>query len=87
MHQVETFLEIFLETIFYNGLDYLFDFLLCKCAFNITIVSYYEDWRIKENKPNEKRVALTPSAVTKIKKLGYEISIERTQEHYLIFLI
>ena len=31
---------------------------------------------LKENKPNEKRVALTPSAVTKIKKLGYEISIE-----------
>ena len=32
---------------------------------------------LRENKPNEKRVALTPSAVTKIKKLGYEISIER----------
>ena len=31
---------------------------------------------LKENKPNEKRVALTPSAVTKIKKLGYEVSIE-----------
>ena len=31
---------------------------------------------LKENKPNEKRVALTPSAVTKIKKLGYEIRIE-----------
>ena len=31
---------------------------------------------LKENKPNEKRVALTPSAVTKIKKLGYEICIE-----------
>ena len=27
---------------------------------------------LKENKPNEKRVALTPSAVTKIKKLGYK---------------
>ena len=32
---------------------------------------------LKENKSNEKRVALTPSAVTKIKKLGYDISIER----------
>ena len=32
---------------------------------------------LKENKPNEKRVALTPSAVTKIKKLGYDIIIER----------
>ena len=31
---------------------------------------------LKENKPNEKRVALTPSAVTKIKKLGHEVSIE-----------
>ncbi len=31
---------------------------------------------LKENKPNEKRVALTPSVVTKIKKLGYEVSIQ-----------
>ena len=31
---------------------------------------------LKENKPNEKRVALTPSAVSKIKKLGYDIFIE-----------
>ena len=31
---------------------------------------------LKENKPNEKRVALTPSAVTKIKKLGYDISLQ-----------
>ena len=31
---------------------------------------------LKENKLNEKRVALTPSAVTKIKKLGYDIHVE-----------
>ena len=31
---------------------------------------------LKENKPKEKRVALTPSVVTKIQKLGYEVSIE-----------
>ena len=31
---------------------------------------------LKEDKPNEKRVALTPSTVSKIKKLGYDISIE-----------
>ena len=32
---------------------------------------------LKENKQNEKRVALTPSIVKKIKKLGYDVSIER----------
>ena len=31
---------------------------------------------LKENKSKEKRVALTPSTVTKIKKLGYDIHIE-----------
>ena len=31
---------------------------------------------LKEDKPNEKRVALTPSTVSKIRKLGYDISIE-----------
>ncbi len=31
---------------------------------------------LKEDKANEKRVALTPSTVSKIKKLGYDISIE-----------
>ena len=31
---------------------------------------------LKENKLNEKRVALTPSTVSKIKKLGYDIFIE-----------
>ena len=34
---------------------------------------------LKENKPNEKRVALTPSAVTKIKKLAYEICIDSSE--------
>ena len=32
---------------------------------------------LKENKQNEKRVALTPSIVKKIKNLGYDVSIER----------
>ena len=32
---------------------------------------------LKENKSKEKRVALTPSTVTKIKKLGHDITIER----------
>ena len=31
---------------------------------------------LKEDKPNEKRVALTPATVSKIRKLGYDISIE-----------
>ena len=32
---------------------------------------------LKENKPNEKRVAITPSSISKIKKLGYDIYIEQ----------
>ena len=32
---------------------------------------------LKENKLNEKRVRLTPSIVIKIKKLGYDVSVER----------
>ncbi len=31
---------------------------------------------LKENKKNEKRVAITPSSISKIKKLGYDIFIE-----------
>ncbi len=31
---------------------------------------------LKENKPNEKRVAITPASISKIKKLGYDIFIE-----------
>ena len=31
---------------------------------------------LKENKENEKRVAITPSSISKIKKLGYDIFIE-----------
>ena len=42
---------------------------------------------LKEDKPNEKRVALTPSTVSKIRKLGYDISIETMRDCYLIFLI
>ena len=32
---------------------------------------------LKENKPNEKRVAITPSSISKIKKLGYDVYIEQ----------
>ena len=32
---------------------------------------------LKENKQNEKRVSLAPSVITKIKKLGYEVAIQR----------
>ena len=32
---------------------------------------------LKENKPNEKRVAITPSSISKIKKLGYDVFIEQ----------
>ena len=39
---------------------------------------------LKENKPNEKRVALTPSAVTKIKKLGFEINISKKAKEFLV---
>ena len=31
---------------------------------------------LKENKKNEKRVAITPSSISKLKKLGYDICIE-----------
>ena len=31
---------------------------------------------LKENRSNEKRVALTPSTVNKVKKLGYDVCIE-----------
>ena len=32
---------------------------------------------LKENKQNEKRVAITPSSISKIKKLGYDVYIEQ----------
>ena len=32
---------------------------------------------LKENKLNEKRVAITPSSISKIKKLGYDVFIEK----------
>jgi NAD(P) transhydrogenase subunit alpha len=32
---------------------------------------------LKENKPNEKRVAITPASISKIKKLGYDVYIEK----------
>ena len=32
---------------------------------------------LKEIKDNEKRVAITPGVIPKIKKLGYEILVER----------
>ena len=32
---------------------------------------------LKENKPNEKRVAITPASISKIKKLGYDVYIEQ----------
>ena len=32
---------------------------------------------LKENKLNEKRVAITPSSISKIKKLGYDVYIEK----------
>jgi NAD(P) transhydrogenase subunit alpha len=32
---------------------------------------------LKENKPNEKRVAITPTSISKIKKLGYDVYIEK----------
>ncbi|MBL6791237.1 MAG: Re/Si-specific NAD(P)(+) transhydrogenase subunit alpha [Methylophilaceae bacterium] len=32
---------------------------------------------LKENKPNEKRVAITPSSISKLKKLGYDVYIEQ----------
>ena len=32
---------------------------------------------LKENKPNEQRVAITPASISKIKKLGYDVYIEK----------
>jgi len=32
---------------------------------------------LKENKPNEQRVAITPASISKIKKLGYDVYIEQ----------